>query len=439
MKYLDLEGLKHFKNKIVALIPTKTSQLTNDAGFISKYKDTTYELSKDGNKITLTSSDGEKTTVTDSDTVYSEATQSAAGLMSPADKAKLDGIEDGAGANSVIGVKGSAETTYRTGNVEITKANIGLGNVDNTADSAKSVAYATSAGSATSATSATKATQDASGNTITTTYATKTELTTGLAGKSDTGHTHNYAGSSSAGGAATSANKLNTNAGSTTQPVYFKDGVPVNTNYTVAKSVPSNAKFTDTTYSNATTSAAGLMSAADKQKLENIYPVGAIYTSASSTNPGSELGGTWTLIDKKLKNQTITGKVGGQQNETLSRNYARVLDDCICLDLVFNTVYDLTDTTADLLAFYPSEFGISNHPNVYFTTYSDGGNAIIMCDLKSQGEGYPSLISSVDVVVRGGGTKVATGANIPMSIVIPVPQSYKLDSACDRFIWQRTA
>ena len=40
-------------------------------------------------------------------------------------------------------------------------------------------------------------------------------------------HTHNYAGSSSAGGAATSANKLNTNAGSATQPVYFSGGIPV--------------------------------------------------------------------------------------------------------------------------------------------------------------------------------------------------------------------
>ncbi len=41
-------------------------------------------------------------------------------------------------------------------------------------------------------------------------------------------HTHNYAGSSSAGGSANSAEKLNTaNAGSTSQPVYFKDGKPV--------------------------------------------------------------------------------------------------------------------------------------------------------------------------------------------------------------------
>jgi hypothetical protein len=36
-----------------------------------------------------------------------------------------------------------------------------------------------------------------------------------------------YAGSSSAGGAATSANKLNTNAGAADTPVYFKNGIPV--------------------------------------------------------------------------------------------------------------------------------------------------------------------------------------------------------------------
>lgn len=48
----------------------------------------------------------------------------------------------------VTGVKGSAESIYRTGNVEITAENVGLGNVDNTADSTKSVNYAASAGNA---------------------------------------------------------------------------------------------------------------------------------------------------------------------------------------------------------------------------------------------------------------------------------------------------
>ena len=60
-------------------------------------------------------------------------------------------------------------------------------------------------------------------------------------------HTHHYAGSSSAGGSATSAVKLDTStAGSATQPVYFTGGKPVACTYTLGKSVPSNAVFTDT-------------------------------------------------------------------------------------------------------------------------------------------------------------------------------------------------
>lgn len=77
-------------------------------------------------------------------------------------------------------------------------------------------------------------------------------------GAAASGHTHNYAGSSSAGGAANSANKLNTNAGSATNPVYFSNGIPVKTTYTLGASVPSNAKFTDTTYGVVSTSADGL-------------------------------------------------------------------------------------------------------------------------------------------------------------------------------------
>lgn len=59
-------------------------------------------------------------------------------------------------------------------------------------------------------------------------------------------HNHNYAGSSSAGGVANSAATLTTNAGSATQPVYFTGGKPAACTYTLGKSVPSDAVFTDT-------------------------------------------------------------------------------------------------------------------------------------------------------------------------------------------------
>jgi hypothetical protein len=71
-------------------------------------------------------------------------------------------------------------------------------------------------------------------------------LNTILTSKSDTNHTHSYAGSSSEGGSATSAEKLNTDAGSSILPVYFSDGVPVAINTTgVAISITGNAKTAD--------------------------------------------------------------------------------------------------------------------------------------------------------------------------------------------------
>lgn len=47
-------------------------------------------------------------------------------------------------------------------------------------------------------------------------------------------------------GNADTATKLTSSAGSATQPVYFSDGKPVATTYTLGKSVPANAVFTDT-------------------------------------------------------------------------------------------------------------------------------------------------------------------------------------------------
>lgn len=66
----------------------------------------------------------------------------------------------------------------------------------------------------------------------------------------------NYAGSATKGGSATSAEKLNTNAGSVTQPVYFANGVPVATTYALNATVPSDAVFTDTVYEHPTHTAA---------------------------------------------------------------------------------------------------------------------------------------------------------------------------------------
>lgn len=69
---------------------------------------------------------------------------------------KSDNVEDAlaevmevAQTGGVTGVKGSAEETYRKGNVEISPANLGITVVNNTADKDKRVAYADEAGKVT--------------------------------------------------------------------------------------------------------------------------------------------------------------------------------------------------------------------------------------------------------------------------------------------------
>ena len=136
-----------------------------------------------------------------------------------------------------------------------------------------------------------------------TSYFKKTEIDSKLASKSNSDHTHdNYL---DVEGTAAAAKKLTTNNGSETQPVYFKDGVPVATKYSLAASVPSGAKFTDTTYGTATTSADGLMSAEDKKKLDGIAANANNYTYTLPTASSSALGGIKTDYTQNGKNYAI--------------------------------------------------------------------------------------------------------------------------------------
>lgn len=205
---------------------------------------------------------------------HSAATTSTAGFMSASDKSKLDGIAAGANAytlptasSSTLG--GVKTTSTVTSNSGYTACPI-ISGVPYYKDTNTTYSLSSFGVTATAAEL----------NALNGITATVTELNymdgvtanvqTQLNAKAASSHTHSYAGSSSAGGAATSANKLNTNAGSATQPVYFANGIPVATTYTLGASVPSGAKFTDTTYGAVTTSANGLMIASDKSKLDGM-------------------------------------------------------------------------------------------------------------------------------------------------------------------------
>lgn len=165
-----------------------------------------------------------------------------------------------------------------------TKSEVGLGNVDNTADATKSVKYAISAGSASSAAA------------------------------------------------------LTSNAGSSTQPVYFSGGKPVACSYTLGKSVPADALFTDHTYGNmkgATSSSAGSAGLVPAPNIGEqlkflradgawVIPTNTTYSVGTSSYLGitklyTETG---SAIDGTMTQNAITTALNGKSATGHTHNYA---------------------------------------------------------------------------------------------------------------------
>lgn len=141
------------------------------------------------------------------------ASQDAKGLMSATDKAKLDGIEQSAN-KTVVDAALSSTSTNPVQNKAVKSA---------------------------------------------------------LDDKSDSDHTHNYAGSSSPGGAATSANKL-----ATARTIKLTGAVNGQATFDGSKDITINVE--------GDSAAAGFLAA---------HPVGSIYATSDPTDPGVTYGGTW--------------------------------------------------------------------------------------------------------------------------------------------------
>jgi len=214
------------------------------------------------------------------DTTYEEATTTTAGLMSATDKAKLDGIGEGAGeytlpaadTSTLGGVKIGSNITNVEGTISINKNNVttALGYEPPTTQNVQELI-------------------DALVDSAPDTLNTLNELATAL------GNNPNFA--------TTVTELIGSKLGKTETA---KDSEKVN-GLTVETAVPANAKFTDTTYEEATASNAGLMSAADKAKLDTIDENAASYTlpeATASTLGGVKIGNNVTVSDGTI---SVTG------------------------------------------------------------------------------------------------------------------------------------
>lgn len=275
-KYLSLEGLSEYdalvKEEISSAVSKKAnsshthtvSNVTNLQTALdtmnSEIDGSIKSLSVSGKTITYTKNDGSTGTITTQDT---NTDTKVTNTLATTTKAYVTGTTS---ATTSTGAQVFDTGVYLDTTAGQLVATTFKGALDGNAKTATS---------ATSASSATKATQDGNGNTITSTYETKSAasaklteaktyadsaaaqvkndllngaggaydtlkelgdlidvnvdaieaLETVAANKADKGHTHNYAGSSSVGGAATSANKVNSSL-----TVKFNSGTTEGTN-----------------------------------------------------------------------------------------------------------------------------------------------------------------------------------------------------------------
>lgn len=129
------------------------------------------------------------------------------------------------------------------------------------------------------------------------------------------------AGSAQESSSADTAEALNSehDAGNATTPVYFENGLPKAISYTIGKNVPSNAKFTDTTYT------AGdhiSIDPSNEISVEGLseYAAGS-HVSFTQDSPSSpyKINATWRGIQNNLTSTSTT--------DSLSANMGKKLND----------------------------------------------------------------------------------------------------------------
>ena len=257
---------------------------------------------------------------------HGTATTSAAGLMSASDKSKLDGIASGANAytlptaSSTLG--GVKTTSTVTSNSGYTACPI-IGGVPYYKDTNTTYNLGSFGVTATAAEL----------NALDGITATVTELNyvdgvtsniqTQLNGKAASSHTHNYAGSSSAGGAATSANKL-----ATARTISLTGDVTGSTSFDGSGNVSITATVADDSHNHIISNVDGLQSALDAK-------------AAASHNHTAE------ALVAMAEALFGTNYQGGVEYSYGSGSGKNVLTEISNMPQGFHTIYSIAGTTGN--------------------------------------------------------------------------------------------
>ena len=169
---------------------------------------------------------------------------------------------------------------------------------------------------------------------------------------------------------------------------------------------------------------------------ESIYPIDSVICTAKNENPSTTYGGTWELIDKGFKSYSVfvpsvfkagTNVVTDSVFVARGGNSIRVR-----LGITVNTA--MSDTGMLLGTFSWDGLGITGlHAGLIDrVAYRDGANGGFLYTLyHDSGE-----LHQLDVI---DSTSLASGNLFYLEFNIVTDHTRMLDSACDKFYWQRTS
>ena len=186
------------------------------------------------------------------------------------------------------------------------------------------------------------------------------------------------------------------------------------------------------------TSTTAALSANQGKVLDNkISRVGNVVITATNSNPGAVLGGTWTLIDKELtptSTYTTSGSTYFKAGNVSSFNCMFcVAGHNLLIILQFNPKSNMADSDFNIGTIQLAALGVNRLPHTLRACgYTDGGNCMFMGSLNYS----TGVVTSHDIIPD---PYIASGQSCYITFTAPIHHSYMVDGKCNKFYWRRTA
>ena len=170
---------------------------------------------------------------------------------------------------------------------------------------------------------------------------------------------------------------------------------------------------------------------------EAVNDIGSIVITSTNTNPSSKLGGTWELISKGWKEGYITEEnmegILFEKNSNVSSYdiFAVRSADYLRIRLTIVTAVAIGEDKIELGKLNPTQFGTETfiYSFSHISCFTDNGNGIIDARVSLDG-----TVTTEDFISKTGANSISANCSFAIDIGI-----VKIDSACNRFYWKRTA